>query len=103
MRHLFVTDGKRILGVQRVNTRLRQGLESGHTGITLGDVANRNFVIAREDDIVFEIIRRMRRKGAFMAIVVGKSGIPRVGDVRGVISKEHVADSVAASIEIYPG
>ncbi|HEV2098055.1 MAG TPA: hypothetical protein VGR45_03915 [Stellaceae bacterium] len=67
----------------------------------MGDVANRNFVIAREDDIVFNIIRRMWRRGAFMAVVVGKGGIPRAGDVRGVISKEHVADSVAASIEIY--
>ncbi len=38
-----------------------------------------------------------------MAIVVDKSGVPRAGDVKGVISKEHVADSVAESVQIYPG
>jgi CIC family chloride channel protein len=103
MRYLLVTSGDRIVGVQRVNTSLHRGLEGADTGLTFGDVANRNFVIAREDDIVFDIIRRMWRHGAFMAIVVGKRGIPHTGDVKGVISKEHVADSVAASIQIYTG
>jgi chloride channel protein, CIC family len=69
--------------------------------VTLGDIANRRFVIAREDDIVFDIIRRMWRRDAFMAIVVGKNGLPRAGDVKGVISREHVANSVAASIQVY--
>jgi len=105
MRYVLVTaSGDRIVGVQRVNTSLHRALEGADTGVTLGDVANRNFVIAREDDIVFDIIRRMWRRGAFMAIVVaGKSGVPRGADIKGVISKEHVADSVAASIQIYPG
>ena len=103
MRYLLVTSGDRIIGVQRVNTALHHGLEAAKTGLTLGDVANRNFVIAREDDIVFDTIRRMWRRGAFMAVVVGKGGVPRARDVKGVISKEHVADSVATSIQIYPG
>ena len=36
-----------------------------------------------------------------MAIVVGRAGVPRATDVIGVISKEHVADSVADSIKVY--
>jgi CIC family chloride channel protein len=101
LRHLLVTAGDRIVGVQRVNTGLWQGLQSSHTEATLGDVANRRFVIAREDDIVFDVIHRMWRHDAFMAVVVGRRGVPRASDVRGVISKEHVADSVAASIQVY--
>jgi CIC family chloride channel protein len=102
MRHLLVVSGNRIVGVQRVNMSLHHEFEGADSGITMGHVANRNFVLARDDDIVFDIIRRMWRHGALMAVVVGKRGIPRVGDVHGVISKEHVADSVAASIQIYP-
>jgi CIC family chloride channel protein len=102
MRYLIVTAGNRIVGVQRVNTGLHQGLEGADTGISIGEIGNRNFVIAREDDIVYDIIRRMWRRGAFMAVVVAGAGIPRAGDVRGIIRKEHVADSVAASIQIYP-
>jgi CIC family chloride channel protein len=103
MRYLLVTAHDRIIGTQRVNTSLHHALEGADTGVTLGEIANRNFVIAREGDIVFDVIRRMWRRHAFMAVVVGKSGIPRLHDVKGVISKEHVADSVAASIQIYPG
>jgi CIC family chloride channel protein len=102
LHHLLITSGGRIVGVQRVNTGLRRALEDTDAGITMGDVASRNFVIARKDDIVFDVIRRLWRRGAFMAVVVGKRGVPRAGDVCGVISKEHVADSVAASIQIYP-
>ncbi|HTV89634.1 MAG TPA: chloride channel protein [Stellaceae bacterium] len=103
MRYVLVTSGDRIIGTQRINTSLHHGLEGAATGATMGEVANRNFVIAREGDIVFDVIRRMWRRGAFMAVVVGKSGIPRARDAKGVISKEHVADSVAASIQIYAG
>jgi CIC family chloride channel protein len=102
MRYLLITAGNRIIGVQRVNTGLHQGLGGADTGISIGEVANRNFVIAREDDIVYDVIRRMWRHDAFMAVVVAKARVPRAADVRGVISKEHVADSVAASIQIYP-
>ena len=86
----------------RVNTSLRRGLESAFTGVTLGEVAARNFTIAREDDIMFDVIRRMWRRDATMAVVVRKTdGVPHLDDVIGVISKDHVADSVAEGIRPY--
>jgi chloride channel protein, CIC family len=102
MRHVVVTRGNRIAGVFRVNTGLRHGLESVHTGITLGDVARENFTVVREDDAVFQVIQRIWRRGALMALVVRTSGMPRPTDVAGVITKEHVADSVASSVKVYP-
>jgi CIC family chloride channel protein len=46
----------------------------------------------------------MSRQDAFMAVVVGREPeAPRAGDVLGIITKDHIADSVAASIRIYPG
>jgi chloride channel protein, CIC family len=100
-RHVVVTRGKTILGVLRVNTGLRRGLEGSYTGITLGEVAARNFTIAREDDVMFNVIDRMSRKGAMMVIVTRGRGLPRASDVVGLITKEHVADSVSESI--HPG
>ncbi len=101
LRHVVVTHGPRIVGVQRVNTGLRRGLESAYTGITLGDVARPDFTIAREDDVVFDVIRRMWRRGGAMAVVVKGGRVPRPDDVVGVITKEHIADSVAESIRPY--
>jgi len=102
MRHVIVTRNNRIFGVVRVNTGLRRGLVGVDTGITLEDVARPNFTIVREDDVAFDVIQRIWRKRAVMAIVVRGRGVPRPDDIAGVITKEHVADSVASSVQIYP-
>jgi CIC family chloride channel protein len=103
MKHVVVTREERILGVLRVNTRLRHAGADAYKGVTLDDVAHREFTIAREDDIVFDVITRMARRGASMAIVTKGRGRPRASDVVGIISKEHIADSVAESIKPYGG
>ena len=104
MRHVAVTEGIRIFGVLRVNTALRHmsPKESQQSGVTLGDIASRNFTVVREEDIVFDVIDRVWRRHAAMALVVRGSGIPRPENVVGVITKEHVADSVANSVKVYP-
>ena len=108
MRHVVVTEGDRVAGVLRVNTSLRQNLAGagagGDPGATLGELAARDFVIVRGDEVMFDVIRRMWRQDAFMAVVVGADReAPRAGDVLGVITKDDIADFVAASIRIYPG
>jgi CIC family chloride channel protein len=102
LRHVVVTDNGHIYGVIRVNTGLRRGLEGAHTGVSLRDVASRNFTVVGEEESAFEVIRRMWRKNAIMTVVVRGRGIPRGTDVAGVITKEHVADSVADSVKAYP-
>jgi chloride channel protein, CIC family len=96
-----VTHEDKIVGVLRVNTGIRQGLESAYTGVTLGDVASRDFIIAHEKDIMFGVIGRMWQRGAMMAVVIRGDGVPSASNVLGVITKEHVADSVALSVRPY--
>jgi CIC family chloride channel protein len=102
LRHVVVTDDGHIYGVIRVNTGLRRGLERAHTGVSLRDVASRNFIVVGESATAFEVIRAMWRKSAIMAVVVHGRGMQRESDIAGVITKEHVADSVADSIKAYP-
>jgi chloride channel protein, CIC family len=102
MRHVVTTRRGRLYGVIRVNTSLSRGLEGARTGVTLGDVSSRNFIVVGEDKVVFDVIERMWRKHAVMTIVVNGHGVPRGEDVVGVITKEHVADSVANSVRLYP-
>jgi CIC family chloride channel protein len=101
LRHVVVTNDNKITGVLRVNTALRKGLEGAFASVSLGDVASERFAIARPEDIMFNVIGRMWRKDAVMTIVVKADGIPRPDSVIGLITKEHVADSVAASIMPY--
>lgn len=106
MRHVVVTEADRIAGVLHVNTALRQGLSESdeRAGATLGELATRDFVAVQGDEVMFDVIRDMWRRQAFMAVVVGADReAPGAGDVLGVITKDRIADSVAASIQIYPG
>jgi len=96
-----VAPDDRIVGVLRVNTGIRQGLQSAYTGVTLDDVASPDFTIAHEEEIMFSVIEGMWQRGAMMAVVVRGNGSPLASDVLGVITKEHVADSVALSVRPY--
>jgi len=102
LRHVVITEGNRVVGVLRVNTALRRLPESAQTGIRMREIASRDFTLVREDDIVFDVLQRMWRKRSLMALVLRGKGVPRPGSLAGVITKEHVADSVASSVRIYP-
>ena len=103
MRHVIVSRSNRIFGVVQLNPGLNSGLAGVHTGVTLGDIVQRNFTIVREGDVVFDVVQRIWRKGANTALVTRGVGVPRPKNVVGVISKEDVADSVASSMAVYPG
>ena len=102
MRHVVITEAGHIRGVLRVNMALRRGLAEDERGITLGELASRDFTVVRESTIAFDVIRRIWAKRAIMAVVVRDGTVaPRAGDVVGVITKEHVADSVADNVASY--
>jgi len=101
-RHIVVTKDDRIVGVLRVNTELRRGLEGAFSGVRLGDIAQKNFTVSRAQDVVFDVVQRMWRRNSALSIVTKGSGYtPRAKNVVGMISKEHIADSVADSIRPY--
>jgi len=97
-KHVVVARRDHIAGVIRINTVIRRGIEAGYSSVTLGAIAQRNFTLARENDVVFDIVQRMSRRDAAMAVVMKAGGRGRPSEVVGIISKEHIADSVADSI-----
>ena len=98
MKHVVVTKDGRIIGCLRVNMALRPGVEGAYTGVKLGDVAHRKFILAGEEDIVFDIVTRMARRKAVMAIIATGARRPRAEQVVGVLSREHLGNSVVESI-----
>jgi chloride channel protein, CIC family len=99
LRQVVVTRGNHIAGVVQVNTSLRRGSGQAYSGVRLGDVAQRNFTVARESDIMFDVVQRLTHRDAVMAIVVKDRSRGRPSDVVGIISKDQIADSVGASIK----
>jgi chloride channel protein, CIC family len=102
MRHVVVTRGNLISGVLRVNTSLRQTVSAAAADVKMGVLAQRNYTVVRKDAAVFDVIRRMWRRGSAMGVVVDTQKLPRKDNVVGVITKELIADEVAASVRMYP-
>ena len=101
LRHVVVTRHNHVAGVLRVDMDLRRAVGAALAEVTLGELARRNFTVVREDSVVFDVIARMRRKNAAMALVVPRARGLEAGRVLGVITKEQIADSVASSIGLY--
>jgi chloride channel protein, CIC family len=98
-KHVVVMRGNHVVGVVRVNASLRRGVEAAYTGVRFSDIAQRNFTLARANDIMFDVVQRMARHGASMAIVASTDRRWHASQIIGIISKEHIADSVAESIK----
>ena len=58
-KHVVVAGGNHIVGVVRINTGIRRGIEAAYSGVTMATIAQRNFTLARENDIVFDIVQRI--------------------------------------------
>ncbi len=101
LRHVVATRNGTVVGGLRVNTDLRRTLGVAAGDVRLGDLAQPNFTIVREAEVAFDVITTMWDRNATMAIVVSHDG--GTERVLGVVTKEHVADTVARSIRIYSG
>ncbi len=101
-RHVVVTKAHEILGVLRINTGLSRAVSHGAPDITLGALAQRNFIAVQANDVAFGVITRLWKQLAAMAVVVGRQGAHDRARVLGMIAKEHIADAVASSIRIFP-
>ena len=100
-RHVVVTRNGKIHGVLRINTGLRRAVSRDDPSVTLGRLAQHNYIVVDEADAAFDVISQLRQRRATMAIVTtGNQSGPL--QVSGVIAKEHIADAVASSIRIFP-
>jgi len=53
-----------------------------------------SFVLARPNDILHDVLKRLGHSSARIALVVSGEGIPRTGDIQGVIALDHVGQEV---------
>ena len=100
--YVVIAEHNRVLGVIRANTALARAAEEAQSATTLLDIANRGFCVVRKRDVVFNVIRRMWHRHVDIAVVVRDRGGPGANNVAGLITKEHVVDSVASSILVFP-
>jgi CIC family chloride channel protein len=103
LRHVVITRQGKVIGGLRVNLSLRRAVGAGAEDPMLGDLAAKNFIVVRENEVAFDVIKDITNKHAGMAIVINHDAAGGLDKVAGVITKEHIADTVARTVQLYPG
>jgi len=103
LRHVVVTRFGMPQGVIRVNADLRRGIGTVAENVTLGQLAQNDFIIADDAEAMYDVITEMSKQHAVAAVVMGKDQNGGHNIVHGIITKDYIADVVAGSIEIYAG
>jgi CIC family chloride channel protein len=99
--YLMVAEGTRLKGYVRLDPGFKLW-QSRESGMTLGDVARTDFVLARPEDAMFTVIGRLARRGAALVIVVkSERRIPRAQDVVGFISLDAMGMAVIENVRAF--
>jgi CIC family chloride channel protein len=100
---VIVLEGDRIAGViPDVTAIFAVAGDKGQKA--LKDLIREDFVVVVDHMNMYDVIKRMERRKARAAVVVKPCrGVPREQDIRGVITKSHIADSVVSSMQHYIG
>jgi CIC family chloride channel protein len=99
--HLIVASGQRLAGYLRLDPGFRLW-QARDERTTLGDAARTDYVLARPEDTMFDVIGRIARRGANIAIVVsGRARIPRAHDVVGVIALDTIGEQAIDNARPY--
>ncbi len=103
---LVVAENGRVREVASAGAVL-QALASGGPDATLESLSGTCFVVADGGDTLFELVTRMGRRGAGVAVVTeGVESEGAEGDHRpviGLVTRERIAEVVAGSVDLFSG
>jgi len=85
LRFVVLTNAEDIIGVLRMD-----------------NLTDPDFVVVRKDQSMLEVLTALRRCGAMLGVVT-EPNPTGVDAVIGIITKDKVADTVADSVQVYPG
>jgi CBS domain containing-hemolysin-like protein len=68
---------------------------------TLAELADRRFISVREGTSLFEVMTRLRTANVRIALVTDGAANPSGDSVRGLITKEQIANAVIDSVELF--
>ncbi len=76
-------------------------VEPSRGGTTLGEAADKNYIVVSEGVILLDVIDRMRASGASAALVAQQSGALSAENVMGIIAKAQVGDVELQALDIF--
>jgi CIC family chloride channel protein len=95
----LVEDRDKIAGFVRREAALGT-LKNGESSITMGKIADQNFIAVQERTALFDVLVRMRVKGASIALVTDDPSSVSSSRVKGLIWREQLADAMVEASDL---
>jgi CIC family chloride channel protein len=95
--YFVVVEDHTVVGTISIGAALG-ALDESAAGSQLGDIADKDFVVVSEDTTFLQVITTMRNHRASVALVTSDSQSRLVEKLKGIITKQQVADSVAEAM-----
>jgi CBS domain containing-hemolysin-like protein len=67
----------------------------------MSDIVSKRYIIVHKNDVVFNVIARMKEKKSPMALVSSNKECTTISDVVGIITKEEIAEAAAEQAELF--
>jgi CIC family chloride channel protein len=83
--HLLILEAGRILGIVSAEVAEREEL-LGRGTAKFGSHAQQNFVVAGKDDMLFDVVSKMRGANSDLAVVTADGNLDNVDDVLGILT-----------------
>jgi CIC family chloride channel protein len=96
----LVGEANSIIGVIAKDAAI-DAADPSRSALTLGEIADKNYVVVPEEAMLFDVIDRMRSHQASVALVTMKSTPLSVESVKGLITKGHIGDIVVQALELF--
>jgi CIC family chloride channel protein len=69
--------------------------------VTLGEIADRQYITVAEDATLFDVMDSMRLSHVAVAVITHETPSVSVDQVRGLITKHQIGDTLAQGVELY--
>jgi CBS domain containing-hemolysin-like protein len=69
--------------------------------VTLGDLADRKFITVGENAQLLEVMTRLRSAGVTVALVTDDTAKLGPGSIRGLVTREQIANAVIDGVEFF--
>jgi CIC family chloride channel protein len=92
-----VLNGDLIVGV----VSIKELFKSIDVTVKVGEIASKKYIIVRKNDVIFNVIARMKENKSPMALVSNGEKCEIISDVVGIITKEEIAEAAAEQAELF--
>jgi CIC family chloride channel protein len=98
--YFLVEDEQKIVGFV-TNEITRKPPKEDEAPVRLGDIASKDYTMVGQYDMLHDVITKMHYTRASMAIVTDHSPSRDINDVKGVITRQKVADAMVEAAELF--